>query len=300
MTLSKKRAVDLAGKHGFKVKEETLTFNESGLDFLVVFATDVNNQKWVLRIPRREDVFASTKKEKNALDWIEPKISFEAPKWQVWTEELIAYKQLSGIPAGTIDPEAKAYKWEIDEKNVSPQFTQSLAKAMVSLHQLDPIQAQKAGLKMDSAENLRKDMKARMEKVKEEFGVGQTLWERWQAWVEDESFWPRQIGVFHGDLHAGHILINEKEQVTGFIDWTEAGAGDVSQDFVAHYRTFGENELKKLLSAYETAGGYVWPKMAAHILELEAAYPVAIAEFAIKSGIEEYLDMARAVLGVEK
>lgn len=38
--------------------------------------------------------------------------------------------------------------------------------------------------------------------------------------------------------------------------------------------------------------------MKEHIIELEAAFPVAIAEFAIVSGEEEYVEMARQVLGV--
>lgn len=38
--------------------------------------------------------------------------------------------------------------------------------------------------------------------------------------------------------------------------------------------------------------------MKEHIIELNAASPVAIAEFAIISGMEEYLQMAKQELGV--
>jgi macrolide phosphotransferase len=111
--------------------------------------------------------------------------------------------------------------------------------------------------------------------------------------------WPKQTGLVHGDLHPGHILIDENSRVTGFIDWTEASVTDTANDFVAHYRTFGEKELEKLISHYKLAGGYVWPNMAKHVAKLAAAYPVAIAEFALKSGLEEYMEMARQVLGQE-
>ncbi|NQD68984.1 macrolide 2'-phosphotransferase, partial [Bacillus haikouensis] len=40
------------------------------------------------------------------------------------------------------------------------------------------------------------------------------------------------------------------------------------------------------------------PAMKEHIIELKAAYPVAIAEFAITSGLDEYEQMAREALGV--
>ena len=38
--------------------------------------------------------------------------------------------------------------------------------------------------------------------------------------------------------------------------------------------------------------------MKEHIIELDAAYPVSIAEFALVSGIEEYEHMAKEALGV--
>ena len=44
------------------------------------------------------------------------------------------------------------------------------------------------------------------------------------------------------------------------------------------------------------SGGYVWPRMKEHILALAAAFPVAIAEFAAISGLDEYEQMARKVL----
>lgn len=93
-------------------------------------------------------------------------------------------------------------------------------------------------------------------------------------------------------------MIDAIAQVTGFIDWTEAAVTDPACDFVAHYRTFGENALNKLISAYAKAGGCVWPKMAEHVIELAASYPIAIAEFALKSGLDEYKQMARQSLGV--
>lgn len=130
-------------------------------------------------------------------------------------------------------------------------------------------------------------------------GVSEKLWTRWQSWIGDDSFWPENTGFIHGDLHPGHILVDGDERVTGFIDWTEAKVADISTDFIGHLRTHGEEELARLIAAYAEAGGVVWPKMKDHILELAATYPIDIAEFAIKSGSGEYLDMARGALQEE-
>ncbi|ARE88703.1 hypothetical protein CLFO_31090 [Clostridium formicaceticum] len=93
-------------------------------------------------------------------------------------------------------------------------------------------------------------------------------------------------------------MIDKDANVTGLIDWTEAKVTDVSNDFVFYYKVFGEEGLESLIKAYKEAGGYYWPKMKEHIIELVAAYPVAIAEFAIISGLKEYEQMARQTLEV--
>ncbi|WP_404433324.1 macrolide 2'-phosphotransferase [Sutcliffiella horikoshii] len=296
MTLTKEKVIEIAKANGLDILADSLTFNESGLDFLVVFAEDANGAEWVLRFPRREDVMASTQKEKRTLDLVSANLSVEAPNWLIYTDSLIAYKKLSGVPAATIDPEAQAYVWVLDDKNVPSVFTETLAQALVSLHRIDHEEALSSGLPVETPEEIRTNMEKRMEKVKEKFYVDPDLWQRWQDWLGNDSLWPKQTALVHGDLHAGHILIDEENKVTGFIDWTEAAVGDIAIDFVAHYRTFGEDVLKELIHHYEKAGGYVWPEMAQHVMELTAAYPIAIAEFALKSGLEEYMEMAKQVL----
>ena len=91
---------------------------------------------------------------------------------------------------------------------------------------------------------------------------------------------------------------NKDAIVIGLIDWTEAKVTDISNDFVFHYKAFGEEGLEALIFAYKEAGGYYWPKMKEHIIELVAAYPVSIAEFAIVSGVEDYAQMAKEALEV--
>ena len=295
--MNKNKVIEIAHKHAIYVKEDSLTFNQSGLDFLVVFAEDAVGERWVLRFPRREDVLPSADKEKRTLDLIVPRIAVEVPQWRVYTDELIAYRQLTGVPAGTIDHEAMAYVWEIDEKNVPSVFTKTLAEAMVSLHRIQSKAVETANLPVENAEEARKNMMKRMENVRAEFDVNEKLWKRWQDWVNNDTLWPAETCLVHGDLHAGHILIHSSARVTGIIDWTEASVTDPANDFVPHLRTFGEQALRDLILQYEQAGGYVWPNMEKHIIELTAAYPIGIAEFAQKSGLEEYKQMAKQVLG---
>ncbi|WP_404450969.1 macrolide 2'-phosphotransferase [Virgibacillus necropolis] len=299
MTLTNDQVIEKAKQHGLELRQESLKYNESGLDFQVVFAMDSKGERWVLRFPRREDVVPTAKKEKDILELVKGRLPVQVPDWIIFSEELIGYKLLKGIPAGTIDMEAKAYVWEIDEKNVPDNFHETLGSAMATLHKVNHDDAREAGLSVQTPEEIKMSMQTRMDNVKKQFGVNEELWNRWQKWLANDTIWPEQTAFIHGDLHAGHILIDEEARVTGFIDWTEAHVDDPANDFVSHLATFGEDALKKLISAYENAGGYVWPSMFEHIVELSAAYPVGIAEFAMKSGLSEYEAMAKQTLGLE-
>ena len=300
MSKDMKQVIEIAKKHNLILKEETMQFNESGLDFQVVFALDESGIDWVLRLPRREDVMPRTRVEKQALDLVNQCVkSFQVPNWIIYTDELIAYKKLDGVPAGTIDHNIGNYVWEIDINNVPPSFHMSLGRVLAELHSIPNDKAKEFGLIVQTPEEARKSMKQRMNNVKTKFGVGEKLWNRWQSWVNDDEMWPKKTGLIHGDVHAGHTMIDKEANVTGLIDWTEAKVTDISNDFVFNYMAFGEEGLEALIIAYKEAGGYYWPKMKEHIIELVAAYPVSIAEFAIISGVEEYVQMAKKALEID-
>ncbi len=135
------------------------------------------------------------------------------------------------------------------------------------LHSLPQQEFKNIGVEILSSSEIRASMKQRMERVKEKYQVNPNLWNRWQAWLADETYWPSQVGVKYGDVHPGHILIDTNNRVMGLIDWTEVGIGDVSVDFLSHQLLFGKAGLNKLIDAYDNAGGNTWPRMAENICE---------------------------------
>lgn len=287
----------LASDHNLKIDENSLASVNMGLDFQVVFGTDENGTEWVLRIPRREDVFEKIQIEKKILDLVnELDTEFQVPNWEIFTEELIAYKKLEGKPAVTTDIETQEQDWVFDINDVPEYYIQSLGKALAALHSASKEKAKVAGLPVQTAEELRTSMKERMDKVNNRYQVNKPLWGRWQKWLEDEDMWPKEIGFIHGDLFPGHTLVDEQFEINGIIDWTEAKVTDVSNDFTAFYMLFGEKQLDELIDAYDKAGGYTWSKMKQHIIELLSTQGITIAEFAISSGLEEYDQMAKQML----
>ncbi|SDO21896.1 macrolide 2'-phosphotransferase [Alkalicoccus daliensis] len=288
---------DLAKKHGIEIKLETLQINDSGLDFIVGLGTDTMGMAWILRVPRRKDAVKAAEVEKRLLEAVKSEVLAEVPVWIIFHEELIAYPQLTGKPAGTIDPKTQSYQWEIDVENVPESFHRTLARAMVSLHQInDSARWKEAGITVEQVVELSSSMRRRMEKVKQEYEIHPERWDRWQQWLNTEEMWPPFTGLVHGDLHAGHIMVDKDANVTGFIDWTEAKITDTSIDFTAHYMTFGESGLDKLLTCYEEFGGKTWTRMKDHILMRADAFSIDVAEFAARSSLKEYKEMAEKEL----
>ena len=297
--MNKLKLKQLAEKRGLDILEETIKINESGVDFLVAHAKDQKGDKWILRVPRRPESMRNALIEKNALKLISNYASFQVPDWSIFTEGLISYKQLSGVPAATIDVEQQGYVWIFDETNVPQEYDYSLGKILANLHSLPQQEFKNIGVEFLSASELRSSMKQRMEGVKEKYYVNPCLWDRWQAWLAEDSLWPAHVGVKHGDLHLGHILIDKNNHVTGIIDWTEVGIADVSVDFMSHYLLFGNDGLKKLIDAYDNAGGKTWSRMDEHIVELLTTSGITVAEYAQVSGMKEMHATAAYMLSSE-
>ncbi|RAU97938.1 macrolide 2'-phosphotransferase [Paenibacillus sp. YN15] len=289
-----------ARSRGIEIEPAAASLNESGLDFWAVFADTAAGGRWVLRQPRRPDVIESAAYERKVLELVSRHLPVEVPDWQVHEPELIAYPLLGGVPIATINPELKQYDWVINPQQLPEVFVQSLAETLAALHNIPEEEARQAGLRVWSPGGVRQRLQERMEEVKAAFGVSRALWERWRAWLEDDTFWPDHSALVHGDLHPGHILVNPDGKVTGLLDWTEAEYADPAADFVTYYMLFGDEGLADLLPRYERAGGRVWPRMAEHIRETTASYPILIAIFAMKSGLEEYRLMACGALGVDE
>ncbi|MGK5511524.1 macrolide 2'-phosphotransferase MphJ [Brevibacillus formosus] len=290
----------IAKNNGILVDPTTVKVNESGLDFLAIFASTIDRVAWVLRQPRRDDVVKTARYEKKVLDLVAKHLRVEVPDWQVHTSEFIAYPILDGTPMATINMETKNYEWYLNPESLPELCIQTWAETLVELHGIHHDLARDAGIRVKQPSEARASLREKMNEVKHVFGVSGALWDRWQKWLADDTFWPAHSALVHGDLHPGHILVAENGKVTGLLDWTESEVADPAIDFTVVYLLFGDTGLADFIQRYEKAAGRVWPRMHEHIVEMTAAYPVTLATFALKSGLEEFKIMARQALGVDK
>ncbi|WP_340015024.1 macrolide 2'-phosphotransferase [Paenibacillus sp. FSL K6-1318] len=286
----------LAEQNGLQIRKESMEINESGMDFRVAFATDINGQKWVLRQPRREDVWGRAENERRVLDVVRGSVPAQVPDWRICTPELIAYPLLDGDPIAVVDPAGAGYAWRFPQETLSDEFLDSLAATLAALHNIDPEEAAKGGVRIKTPMEARKEFAANIEEIKKNFTVPDQLAERWTVWLSVGSYWPKHSTFNHGDLHPPHIIVDDTQRVTGLIDWTESEIADPGKDFVILYGLFQDDGLRDLLKRYEKAGGRTWPQMFEHIREQWAAYPALVAKFALTTGEESTMEMARGML----
>lgn len=294
VTTDGQSVANLAARNGLVIDPSSLSLNEMGLDFRVGFATALDGQRWVLRVPRRPDVITRAKSEAAALAMLRRHVPFAVPDWQIFSEELIAYPILPGLPGLTFDPATYEVTWHFDKD--SPLFAESLGAAIAALHAVPRAAAIEAGMAPNTVAEVRQKLRNDLDRVNGVFEIPAARWDDWQAWLADDSYWPLETAVVHGDLYAGHVMVEADGRVTGMIDWTEARLGDPAIDLTGHIKGFGVDSLPGLVEAYRAAGGHVWPRFIDHCLKLHSAAAITYALFALTPGAESHREAAQAHL----
>jgi len=288
--------LEAARIRGLSLTTEAAEFDRTGLDFLVVHARDEQGTPWIVRTPRRPEVFASSRVEARVLRLVRPRLPVAIPDWRVHAREVIAYPRLDGTPAVTIDPGA-GFSWNIiDPSALSEVFLESFARALAALQAVAPEEAASAGVPTKIVAEAREELGRAMHEARGALEPPEAVWARWHRWLEDDALWPPHLALVHGDLHPGHMLLAADGRLTGILDWTEAQVTDPSVDLAMFCGCFGRGALEALLPRFEAAGGETWPRLADHAAERWAAFPALAAAWALRTGNAAILEHARGQL----
>lgn len=271
--------LELARAHQLHLDPSSLSFIEMGLDFRVVMATDTAGQKWVLRIPRYPSVMRRAAPEAEILKVVARHLSVEVPDWQIHTPDLIAYPLLPGIPGVQLTDEGEPI-WNVDVS--SPRYVDSLAGVLTKLHSIPVEDVAATGITIHTPAQIREDWRADLDTVSAHFTIDDDLLHRWRTWVDDESYWPGHSVLTHGEIYAGHTLVNEDEVITGIIDWTTARVSDPARDLLMQQLSGTPESFDRLLEHYVQGGGRIWPRIREHCVEMASASPVGFALYALE------------------
>ncbi|WP_437490573.1 macrolide 2'-phosphotransferase [Sorangium sp. So ce1014] len=289
--------LDAARREGLRLVTSHAEFDQTGLDFLVVHAHDEEGVPWVVRTPRRRAVVESARVEARVLALVREHLPVAVPDWRVHTDQVIAYPRLGDVPAVSVDPEAGVRWNRVDPAAPSAAFIASMAEALAALQRVGAAAIEAAGVPMKSIDDARQLHALAMDETRAALAPPDVLWARWQRWLANDAVWPRHLALVHGDLHPGHMLLDEGGRLTGILDWTEAHLGDPSIDFALFVGAFGKAALDECIARFEAAGGATWPGLAVHALERWAAFPALAAKWGVESGNEGVIAHARSMLG---
>lgn len=285
--------LDAARRLGLSLTTEHADFDRTGLDFLVVHARDEQGTPWIVRTPRRPDVFASSCIEARVLQFVRPRLPVAVPDWRVHSREVIAYPRLGGTPAITVDP-ATGYSWNIIAPDALPEvFLDSFARALAALQAIAPEDAASAGVPSKTVAEAREEISSAMLATRSMLDPSEAVWTRWQRWLADDALWPQHLALVHGDLHPGHMLLGADGRLEGILDWTEAQVTDPSVDLAMFCGCFGRGALEALLPRFERAGGRTWPRLVDHAAERWAAFPALAAAWGLRTGNTGAVEHAR-------
>lgn len=283
-----------AARHGLRLDPGSLSHNDAGLDFRVVYATDVHGRDWVLRIPRRPDVLTALRQEEAALALASRYLRAAVPEWHVLSDELIAYTLLPGRPGLTLDGDDVS--WHVDP--ASERYAVGLGTLLAALHAAPLAEARELGVEVREPEEVRAAWAQDVARVADAFEVHPHLLDRLHAWLEDDALWPEVTVFTHGELYPAHVLIDQSEAITGVLDWTTARGDDPARDFMYQHAFAPPEAFAATLRAYTAAGGRDWgPRLADRCAALMAAGPVGYGVYALTTGRAEHREAAQAQLG---
>jgi aminoglycoside phosphotransferase (APT) family kinase protein len=275
-----------ARHHGLDLSPSSARLDTSGLDFVALHAYDRAGVAWIIRVPRREDVVASARDEATVLAAVRGRLGAAVPDWRVHTPELIAYPRLPGTPLVTLDTGAPVWN-VVDPASPSDDFLDSYARVLAALQAIPH-----DGLRVDSIADARARLAAAITTACEALTPPAAITERWRAFACG-STWPTHVGLAHGDLHPGHILVDEQARITGILDWTEARVTDPGVDFCVVAGAFGRAALERLVERFVEHGGQAWPGLIDHAVERWAVAPALAAEWAVRTNNAAVLQYAR-------
>lgn len=283
---------DLAQEHGLDIIPASVEFNEAGLDYLVAFATAKDGKAWVLRIPRRPDASVKIADEARILKLVKGRLSVSVPDWRIRSRTLVAYPALPGYPGLTVEDGEAA--WHFDRESTA--YCRSLGRLIAQLHRIDAEAAQAARIPTLTPAEVREEWRTNLAKVGAEFSIAGRLLERWNAWLDEDSYWPDFTVFTHGELYPAHLLLDDDAEIRSVLDWTTAKVGDPAVDFMFHHSMSTPEAFELTVRTYLDEGGRVPGRLAEQCAEIMAAGPIGYGAYALETGDPDHWAAAAAQL----
>ncbi|MBM7645929.1 aminoglycoside 2''-phosphotransferase [Scopulibacillus daqui] len=226
--------------------------DEQGWDNIVIMINDT----WIFRFPRNVQVQKRLELEKQLLDKIKDpltEINVEVPMYRLMYDSMgklpvcSFYKMIKGIPL-------KSHLIQRLSPIKRHRMTDTLGEVLAIIHSFDIKQIDLKGLEEEHTQAYWED---HFSDIKQKVFPLLAEWEQVKVTQLFDTFltkWhiadlPKTL--IHGDLSHHHIIYSEdKQRISGIIDFGDAKIGDPAYDFSGLYWDYGKDFLLHTLKRY--------------------------------------------------
>ena len=179
------------------------------------------NGEWIVQVPRSLYAEQRLRAQRDLLPDLARELptAIPIPEWVSDDPSLMVYRKLEGAPC----TEAPDGIWP-----------ERLGRVLYDLHMTPP---EFVGLRSRSSEEIRNEMHAAVTTWRTrvypllEPAVRSECDTVFEAFLRDDAVWRFAPCLTHGDLGPEHVLVSMTGDLTGVLDWEEAGVGDPVWDF---------------------------------------------------------------------
>jgi aminoglycoside 2''-phosphotransferase len=269
---------------GFIHDREAVTAIEDGWDSLVLDIEDT----FIFRFPRRPETLAGYAREAALLPALSRVLSTQVPKFEFSCLQdpnpehcFVGYRKIHGLQlsAGLTN---------------SSQIAFELANFLTTLHRFPVDEAEKLTLSKADALIWQKTYLDFFVWIQEHVfpmlkaPIRDQATAIWEGFLNLEANFRFQPVLMHGDLCGDHVLCEEqREGLSGVIDWGDARLGDPAGDFAGLFFIGGPNLLKQVLKAYQ---GTVDATFLSRVAFYLAAIPFHQIRFGLQVGDQCHLE----------
>ena len=224
------------------------TYYDDGFDSHVYSIND----EWIFKIPKRDEVWESLKREKDFLDYFFEISPTNVPNFEFFGERIIGYKKISGQK---LTNEFFESLDEAEQNLIVDQFGIFL-KALHSskCEKQTPSEYRNFFNKEGLIQLVTKIQKIIIPKVSK--NIQNNINDFLQKFQKNERNFQNQQGSVHADLYANNVLWDTDKKKLGVIDFGDVAKSAVVKDFTLLLADYCDSEndllLKNLLKVYSS------------------------------------------------
>lgn len=231
----------------FPNKVKSWEYHEEGFDSHVYTI----NKDWIFKIPKRDEVWDSLKREKDFLDNFFEISSINVPYFEFFEDRIVGYKKISGYRLTS-----ELFK-NLDESQ-KDLLTKQLGNFLKNLHsskceKQTPSEYRNFFNQKGLAQLITKIQKIIIPKVPK--NIQNNINDFLQKFQKNERNFQNQKGSIHADLFFNNMLWDSNENKIGVIDFGDIARDSVVKDFTL-LADFCDSEndlfLKNLLKVYDS------------------------------------------------